>query len=888
MNISSDFSDAQDTLLGPNSTYTLLLQRSRSSRARKPLSIRAAMQQAATYSNISRAGSVSHHSSHPSTGSVPPRQSTAAAGINNNPTSPRAHNFPALVADSYDGGVSAPASKKVTSDSARRKRPAFLAIQPEESDTVKDGQTLHTKRSKDQMRKSSPTVGDKFRFVSGEPNPEQTGAPAEVPIEGAEDDHQTLDKNKRLPSLPEDLAEPPRSLPPQTPLPIPPSRSSSRSRTPPSPLKSAMKGHSRTGSSSTLISNGRYVSSSPSKQSPMLEDQFQTDSPAIAEEVLEKPPTPPTPQTDGSVPPTPRSCTPQPRKQKSSSSVRDQIMVLPETARLRKQASNELLRKQTSEELLGQNHYDEPVPALPATHDRHVVGNAFGRQGYSRTIPRTSSSDMLKEVSRQRAATDISQTSSFAENAAQLSFRGIQGVQRSVSEARRPPHLKFTNSEIPYENDYSSPTSSSILTPSSLVSPSSQPPHSADSESWPLTPGPDLGHQHVDNVHETHYGARYLQHSESYRARSPFPEDGLSPGPSRSLSPDTTPRASRSITPHSSTPRQRSRSNTLTTIASDAGEGEHEGIDEGHSMNGSAAPSIMSAQWYRSPRERLNLIPRMSRAETIPWELGAEETDARIEHTRSRFNQKPRLGNVLAGRAPLRLKDEFESHSPPRSPLLTDGFLSNVKAGLPKDRPEIQQNIGLVPEEGPRPSTSMTSVRQGSESSSSKKSKKDGKPKDSRFPTIGDMFSEYKNMGNSWYTAQYARAAEDQRMEKESRDKRSVIGSSSSPSSPRRFGSSDVASPTLNKVMTLASPRPSQETSASKSSESANSRLGKEREKTLEKKREKEEKKKKKKGGSFVTMKEMWGEYRNNANSWYTAPYKEEHIRNIDTPQPHN
>jgi hypothetical protein len=142
-----------------------------------------------------------------------------------------------------------------------------------------------------------------------------------------------------------------------------------------------------------------------------------------------------------------------------------------------------------------------------------------------------------------------------------------------------------------------------------------------------------------------------------------------------------------------------------------------------------------------------------------------------------------------------------------------------------------------------------------------KKGKKE-KSKESRFPTLGDMFSEYKNMGNSWYTAQYARAAEEQRVENTAL---------SSPS--YRNGSTDVKSPVWNKTMKLATPRPSEETAVS--SESSGSRVSK-------------DKRKKKKGSSsFMSMKELWSEYKSNANSWYTAPYKEENVRNIATPQPH-
>jgi hypothetical protein len=183
------------------------------------------------------------------------------------------------------------------------------------------------------------------------------------------------------------------------------------------------------------------------------------------------------------------------------------------------------------------------------------------------------------------------------------------------------------------------------------------------------------------------------------------------------------------------------------TVASEAGESEKHTFEDVASIYGSAAPSVLSAQWYRSPQERLNIGPRVSRAENTPWDLGDEETDPNVEQAKSRFPQRPRLGSVLGvlpGRAPSRMNDDQQSHSPPRSPLLTDGFLSNVKAGLPKDDPSILPPAP-APDPGARPSTSMKSYSDSSQSNAnSKKIKKEKKKKESSRPTMKELWGAYK------------------------------------------------------------------------------------------------------------------------------------------------
>jgi hypothetical protein len=80
----------------------------------------------------------------------------------------------------------------------------------------------------------------------------------------------------------------------------------------------------------------------------------------------------------------------------------------------------------------------------------------------------------------------------------------------------------------------------------------------------------------------------------------------------------------------------------------------------------------------------------------------------------------------------------------------------------------------------------------------------------------------------------------------------------------------DAQASNSNKSVKAPTPRESTERGASISSGSGNSRHEKD--------------KKKKKGGGFLTMKEIWSEYKSNANAWYTSAYKEDNVRHLETP----
>ncbi|KIW00195.1 uncharacterized protein PV09_08235 [Verruconis gallopava] len=821
----TDLNGDDGDAIGNTANYATLLQRSRSSRARKPLSIRSAMQQAATYTSIAQPSNTASTTSLASAATAQSRQSTASSSaVTTSSVSSKnrdADGDPAL----HESHASAPASKKGSADAAtsakRVKRPAFLSLAPEESDSVKDGQSIITKRSKDQMRKSSPTVGDKFEYVPGMPPP--PSLPTSLPTSdsasrdatsgsGSRDSlsAQTDEDAKKAKRPSKDsFHEPPASSPPRVPLPEPPtdsgSRSPSRSRSPApkSPMRSILRNPSNTDLPASATAHRRQGSASPPKT-----DQTQQDAPVGGDDEPAKAAASTPPQVDPSRFPAPRSDSlPSPRKQRSNSSVRDQIMVLPETARLRKQASNELLRRKTSAELLGQSGLHEAVPAIPPqSQDRVVVGNAFGRRGSNPSapqgvVPRTSSFDMLTDAGRKRSGTDTAQQTTSTQDRIQTQLplnqrRGPQ-LQRSASDARRPSNLKHLSADTKSDESMSQ-ASDSVQSPSTIPTSPSQTSQSTAplADAWPLNQRP--GFHGELSQHQSHYGSRHQLHSaERAFARSPTFER-------RSLSPESAPRISRSVTPYTSTSGQRSRTNTLMTIESEVGELDKHTLGEGSSGYGSGVPSVLSSQWYQSPQDRLNMGPRVSMADSIPWELGDEdegEDDDANEEQFTRFHPTPRLGTSSETvRVPARSNFDSRPQSPPRSPLLTDGFLVNVKSGLPRDDLSARRMLP-PPSEAPstRPSTSMNSYSTSSGSSSSKNKKekeKKKKEKKSTKTTMRDLWNMYKESTNTVYTTTYQRAAEEQRVDAE---KRSLTNSSSTSGSTRVHSSMDGQIPTSSK-----------------------------------------------------------------------------------------
>lgn len=958
MNRSSDFSDSQDDLAASN--FAALLQRSRSSRVRKPLSIRAAMQQASTYSNLSRSTtsnssrtSKSNHSATPSTSTIQSRQSSTPSSISHAGST---QSLTAVTVDLHDASAHTASSRKPPSEAARRKRPAFLALRPEESNvTLVEGRDVHTRRQKDQLRRSSPTVGQNFRFVPGEPP--LSGLPPPPPL--SKDVHTT-----KVPSNWEDIGElhegrrpsstfplEPLSSPPTAPLPKPPSRSPSRSRSPARAPKIPKRAPSRTtrASSRQGYIDRHPVSAPGSQQITPLEEEPEHqcgpekskavvphEEPDVVQQTFEagndqtQPVTPPADESPMIQNPSPSIL--ELKKQKSSPSVRSLIIGLPQTARLRKGASAEALRKQPSiEQLYPKPEMDEPVPDLPMIGVvGSVRGNAFGRQSHTSMSPppRISSIEGFSERNRKRSATDL-------RNGSQkyvLPLRAQHGMGRSASDARRPQHLRFPAPQRMHDGyRQSPPTSASLSSPSdSLGSPLSQKPTSADSESWPLTP--EGGH-----TSDYNYSSNYLSHHATQNlqpggghSRNTFSEKSfaLSESTSQTLPPQQAPRAIRSTASYSLTPSTgRSRNNTLVTINSEAGTGEV--VDEGMSTVASTAPSAMSAQWYRTPQERLGLGTRVNRAEALPW----EESDGPYEESVPRVPPRPKappgkmfrkgsgvnMFSVFPPRAPSRMreKDDRINASPPRSPLLTPSFLSGVQTTLPLD---MVTKVHVI-EDMPRPSTSMNS-REGAntpawsrtKSTESKREAKEEKKKKkkkegSRFPTLGDMVKEYKAMTHIRYTSTYAQAAEEQRIEKEIREGKRPNTSSMGSTRLGATTSLDIQNPSFtiigndsdrsNTLRTMHSNlhlRPSTDSSSSYSETisdhsihrvDSNATYLDATDTAAREKADKKKKRERKKSSAFPSVKEMWSEYKKSADSWYTSAYQEEGTRNVATPASH-
>ena len=774
------------------------------------------MQQAATYSNISQP--ITSARSHPNLPSV---DHNISRSLSNKKSSPRLDRdgFSALGIDSYDSNANTPAGRKGSTD-LHRKRPAFLNLAPEEHAVAVDGQTLHvlhTKNSKDQMRKSSPTVGERFKWPSEPPVP---SLPAiDQPLKSAppvlgETKGASMAEAKTQSTSTESLLDPPRTAPPTGPLPAPPiiqapSRSPSRSRSPPkSPVKSILRNGS-TKEGVVVVPHRRHPSASPPKQ--FQADMARHDSTVTNDHDFKKPAHSPTPSVERTFRSTPSHSNLQhPRKQRSTSSVRDQIIMLPESARLRKQASGDLLRQQSSTELLGQAGLHEAMPYIPSPDpNRFVMGNAFGKQTSSvprssGQISRSTSYDMLTDAARKRSVADLVHNASIQEEEAQAMQNQARTHSRSASDSRRPTHLKYLNVDFVSDEGHS-PTSDAFTTPSTIPTPTSQL-RSAPLESWPLTESNELGE--TSPTRSTHHS----RHPTAERIQPGSPTQLH-----RSISPQSTPRASRSITPHTAASGPRSRSNTLHTIESEAVGNSHLTADTS-SLHGSVAPSIMSAQWHRSPQERLDIGPRFNHTDPVPWEQADESQD---NQEKRKTSSKARVTSKFTGvpnRTSSRGHTLTQPQSPPRSPLLTEGFLTNVKSGLPQDDP-ANQPIGVsVPKIEPQAEPSMHSSFEAYDTID-KNPKKDKKKKESSRPTMKELWDAYKDSSNTWYVAQYKRAAaEDQRVA-QARDVRPSMDFTS-----------------VHRTPSVLSPRQSMDRTYSMTSSSGNSnRFGSDKEKKKKK-----------------------------------------------------
>jgi hypothetical protein len=651
------------------------------------------MQQSVAYTNLSRSTSVtSTINQH----AIPPRKSSGLVALPSAPVTRQiqqelVRGMSPMTADLYDGATTATAKGRTINDKNRKKRPAFLALHNEDSDTHSEAaRYAQSRKDREHLRKSSPTVGENFTFLET-----------------------TSDVGERA------MPEPPR--------------------------------HTRTPS---LPKNGvRTVNSRQQTRTPVQEedekvvDNYQDDQGTEdddLEEDLDGPPPPPSHNvTPGSekLDPIREEATPQqPKNKKSTSSVRSQIIGLPEQARLRKQASGEISRQQREQ---------DETPLIPAIKAYH-------------TPSRISSQEALKR----RRKSDMTHKHQ-ASDPTNMAYRPRKTPSRSASQDSRPnavdlrPHPTGPLPAPPYEVSYGHGARSPMLpTSPNGESPTtgramSFNPHpsmqnvSAENESWPFTP---------EMARQTHAQA-YLHSPSTMHSR--HASESRSYSSLRALSPDATPRPSRSATPlasatgYSYTPnRGRSRSNTGPTLNEDH---EPSHLDDSSSITHSVAPSTMSAQWYRSPQERLGLGGRIHRANIPPnWEQMSREEpydDGQGENgTRGTTPRKAQLFSIYPpGDGPL-AKEQGAPDQPPRSPLLTDKFLTDV-SDLPPERtiePAIPTRTRSLGKLAPRRMLSSRQSNRGAEDGRLSPTKR---KKESRFPSFGELVTEYKSLANKWYTS---------------------------------------------------------------------------------------------------------------------------------------
>jgi hypothetical protein len=238
-----------------------------------------------------------------------------------------------------------------------------------------------------------------------------------------------------------------------------------------------------------------------------------------------------------------------------------------------------------------------------------------------------------------------------------------------------------------------------------------------------------------------------------------------------------------------STPRttRNSGTGTLATMRS----------DETSSTTGSIAPSVLSAQWYRNPRERQGLGPRISHSEPLPWELGAE--DGELEQLQQAEDKSK--GPVLTVfPRDLSHKEKEQQHSSmdqqEELPLSSEKIPVSVN-----DLPEATYHSKPKSEAGTSQSSSTETKGRAGASTPARElldlggSKKPKKPKkNSAIPSFKEMFREYKGMTNKWYVEQYKPDERDEIRELDIHQNRSQSSQATRPST----GSSNVL--TINKA----------------------------------------------------------------------------------------
>jgi len=276
-------------------------------------------------------------------------------------------------------------------------------------------------------------------------------------------------------------------------------------------------------------------------------------------------------------------------------------------------------------------------------------------------------------------------------------------------------------------------------------------------------------------------------------------------------------------------------------------------LDDTSSITGSVAPSTLSAQWYKTPRERLGLGGRISHSDILPWDERDEREDelADLEQDRPRSQRSTLFHSRTLSRG--RALDLPEA--PPRSPLLTDKFLVDVKT-LPEELkgrsllPMRSQSVRSMPDQR------APSSRNGLSSPTQESLANGGRKKDTKLPSFGELVTEYKSLANKWYSSsQYTEQDDSTRPSTGTASFRSGMLNDRVTQPPTPLPSPGV-------ISNLAPASPSKETASSlRSSKTGGEKSSK------DSKKSKGKEKKKKKPSLFSAMA---AEYKSLANNWYT------------------
>ena len=723
------------------------------------------MEQASAYSNLSRGASsksttqsnnaTAHNSMAASISSSRSSKSVSSSSSNYG----RAVSPPTT--DGYDSGVSARGSKNPRAKSARKRRPAYLEQQPEEPEDDGEEAVHRTRSEKDYLRRSSPTVAENFNFVPGVP-------PPKIPSNGT-----------------------------------------------------ALAGISTSTDGYESPSAGEYME-------PSTLDDIEQSIDALTEQFAGTP-SPPVDRLEGEYPDGEHHL----QKQQSSSSVRSQVSRLPQTARLRKQESRERVPHSMQEETLSdrndqlplnQRQYTNlqrppphspprapppPVPQQGSVDQRASMRRQQQQQQHQHQVQHgmhanrhhfthhTEASDMhpprmhsLNRQSQQHAAVDRLNRPLNDYHAVPHALR----PRRSASDAQRQQNIRFPMPPQREEDEH-------ITVDEALTS--LQIPASASSDSWPLSPETTRTTS-SDASQNSGYESRTqdtpgssLSDIDGYaHSRNMSQASQGSQVAPKSYDLVNTPRQSRSGTPSYGTATiYTSISTSRTARSSGTGTVTTMRSDDTNSTTGSVAPSVLSAQWYRNPRERQGLGPRISHAEPLPWELGAE--DGELEQLQ-RVNDKSKRPILTVFPRDLSRKESEQQCS---------SMEQQSELPLISEKSPVTELPEATNDSNPRSETqnshsSSTDVNSRTGSATPAKelldlggTKKPKKPKkDSVLPSLREMIREYKGMTSKWYVDQYKPDERDEIRELDIHRNRSHSSQATRPST----GSSNVL--TINKA----------------------------------------------------------------------------------------